>query len=54
MMEAQIVLAMIAQRFRLRVVPNHTVEMEPMITLRPKYGIRVTAEARTVTRDTKA
>lgn len=45
MMEAQIILAMIAQRYRLAVVPNHAVEMEPLITLRPKYGLQVRAEA---------
>jgi cytochrome P450 len=43
MMEAQIILAMVAQRCRLILDPTHTVEMEPIITLRPKHGIRVRA-----------
>jgi cytochrome P450 len=51
MMEAQIVLAMIVQRYRLRMVANHPVELEPLITLRPRYGVRVTAESRSVSRD---
>lgn len=41
LMEMQLVLAMISQRFRLDVVPDHPVLMEPVITLRPKHGIRM-------------
>ncbi|ATB30470.1 cytochrome P450 [Melittangium boletus] len=36
MMEAQFILAMVAQRFRLRGVPGVPVEPEPLVTLRPK------------------
>jgi cytochrome P450 len=43
MVEAQLVLATIAQRFRLDLVPGHPVEPEPLITLRPRFGLRVTA-----------
>jgi cytochrome P450 len=39
-------LATISQRWRLRLVPNQTVEPEPLITLRPKYGISMIAERR--------
>ncbi len=39
MMEATLLLAAIAQRFRLRMVPGHKVVPVPSITLRPKYGI---------------
>ncbi len=46
LMEAMLLLATIAQRFRLRLVPGHLVEPMPSITLRPKYGVRVTLEAR--------
>jgi cytochrome P450 len=46
LMEAQIALAMIIQRYKLKVVPNHRVEIAPLVTLRPKYGLRVTAEPR--------
>ena len=36
LMEAQILLATIAQRFRVEVAPGHTVQQEIRITLRPK------------------
>jgi len=45
-MEAALILATIAQRFRLRLVPGHPVVPMPTITLRPKHGIRVTLESR--------
>jgi cytochrome P450 len=45
-MEATLLLASIAQRFRIRVVPEHPVVPMPTITLRPRYGIRVRLEAR--------
>jgi cytochrome P450 len=41
MMEAKLLLAMIAQRFRLPLVPGHPIALEPRITLRPRYGVRV-------------
>jgi cytochrome P450 len=44
MTEAQLILATIAQRYRLRVVPGHPVEPEPLITLRLKHGLKVTLE----------
>ncbi|MCI0648631.1 MAG: cytochrome P450 [Chloroflexi bacterium] len=37
--EAQLILATIAQRCRLELVPGHPVEPDPLITLRPKYGL---------------
>lgn len=46
MLEATLVLAMVAQRYRLRLVPNHPVEIASMITLRPRHGMRMTLEAR--------
>lgn len=42
--EAQLILATIAQRYRLRLVPDHPVELDALITLRPRHGIRVTLE----------
>jgi len=39
MMEAQLLLAVFAQRFHLDMVPGHRVVPEPMITLRPKGGL---------------
>jgi cytochrome P450 len=46
MMEAQIVLAMIAQRFRLHRVPGHRVEPHPIMTLKPRNGVRMTLQPR--------
>ncbi len=40
--EAQLVLATVAQRYRLRLVDGHPVEPRAAITLRPRYGIQVT------------
>ena len=45
-MEATLILATIAQRFRLRLVPDHPVVPLASITLRPRYGVRVTLESR--------
>ena len=46
MMEVQIILAMVVQRCRLWLVPGHPVEMDPLITLRPRGGVRMTLAAR--------
>ena len=46
MMEATLLLASIAQNFRLRLAPAHPVVPLPGFTLRPKYGIRMKLEAR--------
>jgi cytochrome P450 len=46
MMEAQIMLAMIAQRYQLRLAPGQQVIPEPLVTLRPKNGLRMTAYQR--------
>lgn len=45
-LEGILVLATIAARWRLRLVPGHPAAPEPMITLRPKHGVRMIAEAR--------
>jgi cytochrome P450 len=42
----QLVLATVAQRYRLRVVPGQLVEPEPVITLRLRHGLRVRLEQR--------
>jgi cytochrome P450 len=44
--EAQVIVAMIAQRYRLRLVADQVVEPVALITLRPKNGVRVTLEPR--------
>jgi cytochrome P450 len=41
MMEATLLLATIAQRFQLNLVPGHPVTAQPGITLRPRHGIRM-------------
>ena len=48
-MEGVLVLATFMQKWRLRLVPNHRVEPQPLITLRPKYGMRMQIEARAST-----
>ena len=42
MMEAQLILAMIAQHYRLQLIPGHPVEPEVLLTLRPRYGLPMT------------
>jgi cytochrome P450 len=42
LMEAQLVLATVAQQYRLRLVPDHRVEPYPIFTLRPRYGLLMT------------
>ncbi len=44
--EEILVLATLAARWRVRPVPGHPVEPEPMITLRPRHGIRAVLERR--------
>jgi cytochrome P450 len=46
MMEATLLLATIAQRFRMRLVPAQRIEPLASITLRPKNGIHVELEER--------
>ncbi|UCG25221.1 MAG: cytochrome P450 [Chloroflexota bacterium] len=46
MMEARLVLAAVAQRFCLEMVPGQTVEMSPLITLSPTGGLRMKVTAR--------
>jgi cytochrome P450 len=45
-MEGILILATIAQLWRPRLVPGHPVEPQPLITLRPKYGMRMIIEGR--------
>jgi cytochrome P450 len=45
-MELALVLATIAQKWKLRVVPGHPVTPQPLITLRPRYGMKMTIETR--------
>jgi cytochrome P450 len=43
-MEAILVLATLAQRWRLHLIPNQQIALQPKITLRPKFGIQVVPE----------
>jgi cytochrome P450 len=45
-MEGVLVLATFLQKWRLRLVPGQRIEPQPLITLRPKYGMRMQIEAR--------
>jgi cytochrome P450 len=39
MMELRLILAMVAQTYRLRLVPGHPVEPHPLVTLQPRHGV---------------
>jgi cytochrome P450 len=45
-MEAVLILATIAQEYRLSLEPGQTLELLPSITLRPKHGLRMRLSAR--------
>jgi hypothetical protein len=45
-MEGVLLIATIAQRWKMRLAAGHVVEPKPMITLRPKYGMRMIVESR--------
>jgi cytochrome P450 len=44
LMEAQLILATIAQRFQLRHLPGHAVEPQALVTLRPRGGLPMLVE----------
>ena len=46
MTEAQLILATIAQQYRVSLTPGHYVELEPLLSLRPKNGVLVSIERR--------
>jgi cytochrome P450 len=41
-MEGVLLIATLAQQWRMRLAPNHPVALKPVITLRPKHGMRMT------------
>lgn len=45
-MEGVLLLATLAQQWQMRLVPNHPVALKPVITLRPKHGMRMTVVRR--------
>lgn len=48
MMEAKLLLATLAHRFRFTLVPRHRVAVKPRVTLNPRYGMRMIAHRRPV------
>lgn len=53
-MEGILLLATISQKWKLSLVEGQTIEPEPLITLRPKYGLQMRVEARSSTRQSAA
>jgi cytochrome P450 len=49
-MEALLLIAFLGQRWRFRPVPGHPIEVEPLIALQPKFGMRMILEERRVIR----
>ena len=47
-MEGILALATLAQQWRMRLAPGHLVTLKPLLTLRPKYGMRMILERRQV------
>ena len=47
-MEGILALATLAQQWRMRLAPGHPVALKPLLTLRPKYGMRMILERRQV------
>ncbi|MCI0337128.1 MAG: cytochrome P450 [Acidobacteria bacterium] len=45
-MEGVLVMATIAQKWKMRLVEGHPVELQPLVTLRPKYGMKMVVERR--------
>jgi cytochrome P450 len=46
MMEAQLILATVAQRYRIKLLEGHEVDPDPTFTLRPRNGVKVRIERR--------
>ncbi len=46
LMELALLVATFAQKWRLRLVPGHPVAPQPLITLRAKHGMKMTALSR--------
>ena len=46
LLEMQLVLALLCQKFAFSIDPAHKLEMEPLVTLRPKGGMPLTIKLR--------
>jgi hypothetical protein len=45
-MEGVLLVATLAQKWKMRLVPKQRFELQPLITLRPKYGVQVMLQRR--------
>jgi cytochrome P450 len=45
MMEARLIVALVAQAYRLNLAPSARIEAAPMLSLRPRHGVWMTAQA---------
>ena len=45
-MEGILLLATLAQQWQMRLAPHQAVALRPVITLRPKHGMRMSLESR--------
>ena len=45
-MEGILLLAALGQHWKMRLVPGHRVELQPLVTLRPKRGMRMVVRRR--------
>ena len=46
LMESALATAAVAQKFSFKLVPGHPVIPEPLVTLRPKHGVKMTIHKR--------
>jgi cytochrome P450 len=46
LMEGPLILAAVAQRYRLDLVPSHPVKVDALVTLRPHHGLMMTVQSR--------
>jgi hypothetical protein len=45
-MEGMLVFVTLVQKWRMQLVPGHSIALQSMITLRPKYGMRMVIHRR--------
>jgi cytochrome P450 len=45
-MEGVLVMAALARKWQMRLIPGHPVELQPLVTLRPKHGMKMKLERR--------
>lgn len=50
MMEATLLLSLLVQQWQMRLAPGHVVALQPVMSLRPKYGMRMILKSRASSR----